>query len=127
MGQSIYFTIFQTMLCATDGEDDASTTLNNNGEVGEHSRTESIEYYKQYPHDFFDFIIIDECHRGGANDESEWRMEYFAPAYQLGLTATPRRKINGDTYKYFGEPVYQYSLKQGIEDGYLKGLYSRVA
>lgn len=82
---------------------------------------EKIEYYKQYPQDFFDFIIIDECHRGGANDESEWRklMEYFQPAYQLGLTATPRRTINGDTYKYFGEPVYQYSLKQGIEDGYL--------
>lgn len=73
------------------------------------------------PQDFFDFIIIDECHRGGANDESEWRklMEYFQPSYQLGLTATPRRTINGDTYKYFGEPVYQYSLKQGIEDGYL--------
>lgn len=82
---------------------------------------EKIEYYKQYPQDFFDFIIIDECHRGGANDESEWRklMEYFQPAYQLGLTATPRRTINGGTYKYFGEPVYQYSLKQGIEDGYL--------
>ena len=82
---------------------------------------EKIEYYKQYLQDFFDFIIIDECHRGGANDESEWRelMEYFQPAYQLGLTATPRRTINGDTYKYFGEPVYQYSLKQGIEDGYL--------
>ena len=73
------------------------------------------------PQDFFDFIVIDECHRGGANDESEWRklMEYFQPSYQLGLTATPRRTINGDTYKYFGEPVYQYSLKQGIEDGYL--------
>lgn len=53
---------------------------------------EKIEYYKQYPQDFFDFIIIDECHSGGANDESEWRklMEYFQPAYQLGLTATPR-------------------------------------
>ena len=109
MGQSIYFTIFQTLLCGTDGDDE------------ENPDTEKIEYYKQYPQDFFDFIIIDECHRGGANDESEWRklMEYFAPAYQLGLTATPRRTINGDTYKYFGEPVYQYSLRQGIEDGYL--------
>lgn len=109
MGQSIYFTIFQTLLCGTDGEDETNPDA------------EKIEYYKQYPQDFFDFIIIDECHRGGANDESEWRklMEYFAPAYQLGLTATPRRTINGDTYKYFGEPVYQYSLKQGIEDGYL--------
>ena len=111
MGQSIYFTIFQTMLCGSDGEETS--------EPG--TEPEKIEYYKQYPQDFFDFIIIDECHRGGANDESEWRklMEYFQPAYQLGLTATPRRTINGDTYKYFGESVYQYSLKQGIEDGYL--------
>ena len=107
MGQSIYFTIFQTLLCGGDGETSEETN--------------AVEYYKQYPQDFFDFIIIDECHRGGANDESEWRklMEYFAPAYQLGLTATPRRTINADTYRYFGEPVYQYSLKQGIEDGYL--------
>ncbi len=111
MGASIYFTIFQTLLCGSDGEETS--------EPG--TEPEKIEYYKQYPQDFFDFIIIDECHRGGANDESEWRklMEYFQPAYQLGLTATPRRTINGDTYKYFGEPVYQYSLKQGIEDGYL--------
>ena len=111
MGQSIYFTIFQTMLCGSDGEETSNPE----------EQPEKIEYYKQYPQNFFDFIIIDECHRGGANDESEWRklMEYFQPAYQLGLTATPRRTINGDTYKYFGEPVYQYSLKQGIEDGYL--------
>ena len=111
MGQSIYFTIFQTMLCGSDGEETSNPE----------EQPEKIEYYKQYPQDFFDFIIIDECHRGGANDESEWRklMEYFQPAYQLGLTATPRRTINGDTYKYFGEPVYKYSLKQGIEDGYL--------
>ena len=113
MGQSIYFTIFQTMLC---GSDDSDVAVPEPVEG-----VETTEYYKQYPRDFFDFIIIDECHRGGANDESEWRklMEYFQPAYQLGLTATPRRTINGDTYKYFGEPVYQYSLKQGIEDGYL--------
>ena len=111
MGQSIYFTIFQTMLCGSDGEETSNPK----------EQPEKIEYYKQYPQNFFDFIIIDECHRGGANDESEWRklMEYFQPAYQLGLTATPRRTINGDTYKYFGEPVYKYSLKQGIEDGYL--------
>ncbi len=114
MGQSIYFTIFQTMLCGTDDATDKSENT-----VVE--PVETTEYYKQYPQDFFDFIIIDECHRGGANDESEWRklMEYFKPAYQLGLTATPKRTINGDTYKYFGDPVYQYSLKQGIEDGYL--------
>ena len=70
---------------------------------------------------FFDFIVVDECHRGGAKDESNWRgiLEYFAPAVQLGLTATPKRKDNVDTYAYFGEPVYIYSLKDGINDGYL--------
>jgi type I restriction enzyme R subunit len=74
-----------------------------------------------YPPDFFDFIIIDECHRGGAQDESNWRgiLEYFHPAVQLGLTATPKRKDNVDTYAYFGEPVYIYSLKEGINDGFL--------
>jgi type I restriction enzyme R subunit len=68
-----------------------------------------------------DFIVIDECHRGGANDEGTWRgiMEYFAPAVQLGLTATPKRQENADTYAYFGEPVYIYSLKEGINDGFL--------
>src|SRR5680860_318095 len=78
-------------------------------------------YFGQYPEDFFDFIIIDECHRGGANDESSWRaiLEYFSPAVQLGLTATPRRKGNVDTYAYFGDPVYTYSLKEGINDGFL--------
>lgn len=66
--------------------------------------------YQEYPEDFFDFIVIDECHRGGANDESTWRsiLEYFAPAVQLGLTATPRRQDNVDTYQYFGNPVYVY-------------------
>jgi type I restriction enzyme R subunit len=75
----------------------------------------------EYPPDFFDFIVIDECHRGGANDESNWRgiLEYFEPAVQLGLTATPKRKDNVDTYAYFGEPVYVYSLKDGINDGFL--------
>jgi type I restriction enzyme R subunit len=78
-------------------------------------------YFGEYPPDFFDFIIIDECHRGGANDESTWRdiLEYFSPAVQLGLTATPKRKDNVDTYKYFGEPVYIYSLRDGINDGFL--------
>jgi len=78
-------------------------------------------YFGEYPPDFFDFIVIDECHRGGANDESNWRgiMDYFAPAVQLGLTATPKRKDNVDTYAYFGEPVYIYSLKEGINDGFL--------
>lgn len=78
-------------------------------------------YFGEYEKDFFDFIIIDECHRGGANDESSWRaiMDYFSPAVQLGLTATPKRNQNIDTYNYFGEPVYIYSLKQGINDGFL--------
>ncbi|MBO4598409.1 MAG: DEAD/DEAH box helicase family protein [Bacteroidaceae bacterium] len=104
----LYFTIFQTFMC-----DDGS------GEP----------YYKQYPADFFDFIIIDECHRGGANDESQWRelMDYFSFAYQLGMTATPRRQDNANTYRYFGEPVYSYSLKQGIADGYLTPFRVRIS
>ena len=85
------------------------------------SVAEPVEAFGEYPPDFFDFIVIDECHRGGANDESNWRdiLNYFAPAVQLGLTATPKRKDNVDTYAYFGEPVYIYSLKDGINDGFL--------
>ncbi len=100
---SIFFTIFQTFMAGTD--DDGKPAPN----------------FGDYPPDFFDCIVIDECHRGGANDESNWRgiMEYFSPAVQLGLTATPKRKHNADTYAYFGEPVYTYSLKDGINDGYL--------
>lgn len=77
--------------------------------------------FEGYPADFFDFIVIDECHRGGARDESQWRaiLEHFSPAVQLGLTATPKRDANVDTYGYFGEPLYSYSLKEGINDGYL--------
>src|SRR3972149_7074374 len=77
--------------------------------------------YKQYPRDFFDLIVVDECHRGSAKDESNWReiLEYFEPAYQIGMTATPLRKDNRDTYRYFGNPIYTYSLKQGIDDGFL--------
>ncbi|GER02202.1 hypothetical protein JCM17845_28250 [Iodidimonas gelatinilytica] len=95
---SLFFTIFQTFMTG-EGE----------------------PVYTQYPPDFFDFIVIDECHRGGAKDESEWRrlLEYFEPAAQLGLTATPKRKHNADTYAYFGEPVYTYALRDGIEDGFL--------
>lgn len=100
---SIFFTIFQTFMSGTDAEG------------------KPAPYFGDYPEDYFDFIIIDECHRGGANDESNWRsiLEYFSPAVQLGLTATPKRKDNVDTYKYFGEPVYIYSLKEGINDGFL--------
>src|ERR1035437_9072634 len=77
--------------------------------------------YREYPPDFFDLIIVDERHRGSAQDESNWReiLEYFAPAVQLGMTATPRRQDNADTYRYFGDPIYQYSLRQGIDDGFL--------
>ena len=77
--------------------------------------------YREYSPDFFDLIIVDECHRGNARDESNWReiLEYFKPAYQLGMTATPLREDNRDTYRYFGNPVYTYSLRQGIDDGFL--------
>lgn len=100
---SVFFTIFQTFMSGTDAEGN------------------DAPYFGEYPPDFFDFIVIDECHRGGANDESNWRgiLEYFKPAVQLGLTATPRREENRDTYLYFGEPVFIYSLKEGINDGFL--------
>ncbi len=77
--------------------------------------------YKEYAPDFFDLIIVDECHRGSARDESNWReiLEYFKSAYQLGMTATPLREDNRDTYRYFGNPIYTYSLRQGIDDGFL--------
>ena len=100
---SIFFTIFQTFMSGPPKDGKPSP------------------YFGEYPPDFFDFIVIDECHRGGANDESSWRgiLEYFSPAVQLGLTATPKRKDNADTYAYFGEPVFIYSLKDGINDGFL--------
>ncbi len=96
---SVFFTIFQTFM----------------------SGSGDTPYFGDYQPDFFDFIVIDECHRGGANDEGNWRgiMEYFSPAVQLGLTATPRREDNRDTYEYFGNPLYIYSLKEGINDGFL--------
>jgi type I restriction enzyme R subunit len=77
--------------------------------------------YREFSPDFFDLIVIDECHRGSAADDSNWReiLEYFEPAYQLGMTATPLRSDNKDTYEYFGSPLYTYSLRQGIEDGFL--------
>ncbi len=77
--------------------------------------------YREYAPDFFDLIIVDECHRGSARDESSWReiLDYFAPAYQIGMTATPKHEDNADTYRYFGDPVYTYSLRQGIDDGFL--------
>ena len=100
---SIFFTIFQTFMAGRDSEGNPKPS------------------FGDYPSDFFDFVIVDECHRGGANDESSWRgiLEYFSPAVQLGLTATPKRDANADTYAYFGDPVYSYSLKEGINDGFL--------
>ena len=103
---SIFFTIFQTFMS------------------GQTANGEPAPYFGDYPPDFFDLVIIDECHRGGANDEGNWRgiLDYFAPAVQLGLTATPKRpgpRGNVDTYAYFGEPVFVYSLKDGINDGFL--------
>jgi len=77
--------------------------------------------YQEFARDFFDLIVVDECHRGSAREDSSWRevLTYFEPAVQLGMTATPLREDNRDTYIYFGNPIYQYSLKQGIEDGFL--------
>ncbi|MDO8863723.1 DEAD/DEAH box helicase family protein [Haliea sp. E1-2-M8] len=100
---SVFFTIFQTFMAGRDEQGNPKPS------------------FGDYPPDFFDFIVIDECHRGGAHDEGTWRgiLEYFAPAVQLGLTATPKRDANADTYAYFGEPVYIYSLKEGINDGFL--------
>ena len=96
---SVFFTIFQTFMSGAEGK----------------------PYFGEYEPDFFDLVIIDECHRGGANDEGTWRgiLDYFSSAVHLGLTATPKRTDNTDTYNYFGEPVYTYSLKEGIQDGYL--------
>lgn len=98
-GREMYFALYQS-LAATEGRPGR---------------------YTEFPRDFFDLIVVDECHRGSARDDSSWReiLAYFAPAYQLGLTATPLRDDNRDTYLYFGNPIYQYSLKQGIEDGFL--------
>ncbi len=80
-----------------------------------------INVYRQYAPDFFDLIVVDECHRGSARDDSLWReiLDYFRPAGQVGMTATPQRDDTIDTYRYFGNPIYTYSLKQGIADGFL--------
>lgn len=96
---SVFFTIFQTFMSGADNQPN----------------------FGRYERDFFDLVIIDECHRGGANDESTWRgiLDYFSSAVHLGLTATPKRTDNADTYEYFGEPAFVYSLKEGIQDGFL--------
>lgn len=99
LGREMYFAIYQAL-----AEDERRAGL-----------------FKQFPPDFFDLVIVDECHRGSARDDSSWRaiLEYFDPAYQLGMTATPLRDDNRDTYLYFGNPIYEYSLRQGIDDGFL--------
>lgn len=101
--RDVYFATYQT-LDQTTGDDGEVQTL-----------------FREYPPDFFDLIIVDECHRGSARETSAWHaiLRHFEPAVQLGLTATPKRDANVDTYDYFGEPIYTYSLRQGIEDGYL--------
>jgi type I restriction enzyme R subunit len=130
---NLFFTIFQTFMsgppvgnvragpfgAAQDGL--VETVRAERVEALRRTQGERRFYFGEYPPDFFDFIVIDECHRGGANDESNWRgiLDYFSPAVQLGLTATPKRKDNVDTYAYFGEPVFIYSLKEGINDGFL--------
>lgn len=83
--------------------------------------TASEDVFRQYRPDFFDLIIIDEAHRGSARDDSSWRkvLDYFSGAVHFGMTATPMREESRDTYDYFGNPVYSYSLRQGIEDGFL--------
>jgi len=98
-GREMYFAIYQAL-----AEDERRAGL-----------------FREYPHDFFDLIIVDECHRGSAREDSAWRviLEYFDAAYQLGMTATPLRDDNRDTYRYFGNPIYEYSLRQGIDDGFL--------
>lgn len=139
---SVFFTIFQTFMSGGKTEkeldlleeqalledqdewqlDDTSSNIHDLTTQNQiQPKTKATPYFGEYPQDFFDLIIIDECHRGGARDESSWReiLEYFSSAVQIGLTATPKREINTDTYAYFGDPVYTYTLKQGINDGFL--------
>ena len=111
---SVFFTIFQTFMTDANSEGEIEDEDNDIAET-------ATPNYWGYPPDFFDLVIIDECHRGGANSESSWRdiLDYFSPAVQIGLTATPKRDDNVDTYDYFDDPVYQYTLREGIDDGYL--------
>ncbi|MDD3506227.1 MAG: DEAD/DEAH box helicase family protein [Sulfurimonas sp.] len=109
---NVFFAIYQSI----------AENKNRNIELSEEDSQDDVTaYYKQYPPNFFDLVVIDECHRGSANDESSWRaiLDHFSGAVHLGLTATPKRDDNGDTYRYFGDPIYEYSLKDGINDGFL--------
>ena len=120
---SVFFTIFQSFMTNATNEEEQENEDESFNQAAETPMVYDVKDFNfgQYPKDFFDFIIIDECHRGGARDESSWReiMKHFSPAVQLGLTATPKRDVNKDTYKYFGEPIYSYKLKDGINDGFL--------
>ena len=105
--RDLYFATYQGIdgAAAVEGTEDAAP----------------MSVFESLPRDFFSLVIVDECHRGSAAQDSQWRavLEHFDGAVQVGLTATPKRDTNIDTYEYFGEPVYEYSLRQGIEDGYL--------
>ncbi len=98
-GREVYFALYQALADTGDG----------------------LGVFRDYARDYFDVVIVDECHRGSASDTSSWRdiLDHFSPAVQVGMTATPLRDDNVDTYRYFGDPVYEYSLAQGIEDGFL--------
>ena len=106
---SIFFWIYQAL------------TGWNYWEDTENDNSSSEEYFRQYDKKFFDLIVIDECHRGWAREDGNWAeiLKYFESAVQVGLTATPKRDDNIDTYKYFWNPIYEYSLKNGIDDGFL--------
>lgn len=105
LSRDLYFGIYQTLV----GEDDDGQKITR------------PDRYKEFPPDFFDLIVIDEAHRGASNSAGSWfrLLDYFKTAVQVGLTATPKREETNDTYKYFGKPVINYSLKDGIADGYL--------
>ncbi|WP_420849144.1 EcoAI/FtnUII family type I restriction enzme subunit R [Parafrankia soli] len=97
-GRKIYFALYQSL-----------------------EKGDEEELFRRYEPDYFDLVIVDECHRGSSRDNSQWRrvLEHFSPATQIGLTATPISRKEADTFDYFGEPVYTYSLAEGIEDGFL--------
>ena len=104
----VYFSLYQQLV--------------GNKPTEEETDEETLAHYKQlFDKDFFDLIIVDECHRGSAKEESRWRkvLEYFSSATQIGMTATPKETAYISNIDYFGEPIYKYSLKEGIDDGFL--------
>lgn len=112
----VYLSLYQALVGDDENEDDED----NKKDTGYFMPSDG-SLYKQFPPDFFDLIVIDECHRGSAKADSAWRqiLDYFTSATQIGMTATPKNTMEADNYEYFGEPVYTYSLKQGIDDGFL--------